>query len=357
MNGEGTRPSMTALMLLREVSRFTDRMLGQRGVRTAVWARNRRTVAQCPHLGMAAASHRGVDRDPATLVADDRDGARDGARDDARRQDDGAGVDGVVLEPHAPGLDRPDSGRDLDVNPATLEHARRRGRQLRVDLRQNPRAGLEQPEADLVAPDARIEAQHVVGKRRELTHQFYADQSAADHDDCETPAPLGRVRGCVRAFEAFDQVISQHQRIRHRLERQGVRRAGNQSVVRRRAKRDHQMVVGQAVRAAFGSHGSNELSFEVNRFDGGFDEAGALKGGADGLRAMSQLQPAGACLEQERREHEEVLAAHESDLDICSAAAGPSRGVARSSRHRIRRRLRQCACSLPNRLITSERDR
>jgi hypothetical protein len=36
----------------------------------------------------------------------------------------------------------------------------------RVDLWQNPRAGLEQPKADLVvAPDARIEAQHVVGKR------------------------------------------------------------------------------------------------------------------------------------------------------------------------------------------------
>jgi hypothetical protein len=73
----------------------------------------------------------------------------------------------------------------------------------------------------------------------------------------------------------------------------------------------------------FGSHGSNELSFEVNRFDCGFDEAGSLKCGADGLRAMSQLQPAGACLEQERREHEEVLAAHESDLDICAPPQDP----------------------------------
>jgi hypothetical protein len=31
---------------------------------------------------------------------------------------------------------------------------------------------------------------------------------------------------------------------------------------------------------------------------------------------MPQLQPAGAGLEQERREHEEVLAAHERDLDV-----------------------------------------
>ena len=62
------------------------------------------------------------------------------------------------------------------------------------------------------------------------------------------------------------------------------------------------MVVRQAVGAAFGSDGSNELSFEVNRFDCGFYEAGPLNCGADGLRAMSQLQPAAACLEQERCE-------------------------------------------------------
>jgi hypothetical protein len=64
------------------------------------------------------------------------------------------------------------------------------------------------------------------------------------------------------------------------------------------------------------SHGANELSFEVDGFDCAFDEACSLKCGADGLCAMSQLQPAGACLEEEGREHEEVLAAHERDLDI-----------------------------------------
>jgi hypothetical protein len=199
----------------------------------------------------------------------------------------------------------------MDVNAAMLEHARRRGRQLRVDLWQDPRAGLEQPKTDLVAPNARIKAQHVVGKRGELTDQFYANQSSANDDNRQTLAPLRRVRGCVRAFEAFDQVISQHQRIRHRLERQGVRRAGNQPVVRRCAKRDNQMVVGQAVRAAFGGHGSNELSFEINGFHCGLDEAGSSQRGANRLRAMPQLQAPGAGLEQERRQHEEVLAAHE----------------------------------------------
>src|SRR5262245_1993749 len=80
------------------------------------------------------------------------------------------------------------------------------------------------------------------------------------------------------------------------------------------------MVVGQAVLGAIRSHGANELPFHVHRFDGRFDEARVLKRGADGLRAMPQLQHAGACLEQERREHEKVLAAHESDLNTSAPA-------------------------------------
>ena len=83
------------------------------------------------------------------------------------------------------------------------------------------------------------------------------------------------------------------------------------------------MVVGQLVCIAFRDHGSNELSVEDNRFDGGFDEAGSSKRGADGLRAMPQLQAAGTGLEQKRCEHEEVLAAHESDLDIRAPTQHP----------------------------------
>src|SRR5215204_5036674 len=112
---------------------------------------------------MAAASHRRVDGNPATLIAYDRDCAGDGTRDDARRKHDGAGVDGVVVDPHAPEFNRPDSGGDLEVNPAPLEHARRRSRQLLIDLGQNPGTRLEQLKANLLAPDTRIEAQHVVG--------------------------------------------------------------------------------------------------------------------------------------------------------------------------------------------------
>src|SRR4029079_9405320 len=147
---------------------------------------------------------------PPTLRAYDRDRARDRTWDDPRCQYDRASVDRVVLQPHALGLDCPDRGRDPDVHSAPLEQARCCRRQLLVNLWQNPRPGLEQPKAHLVSTDARIEAQHAVCKGREFTDEFYADESAPDHDHRQTLAPLSGIRGGVSAFEALDQVISQH---------------------------------------------------------------------------------------------------------------------------------------------------
>src|SRR5262245_44054741 len=190
--------------VVREVSCFTDCMVGQGGVGMAVRAWYRGTVTECPHLRMAAASHRGVHGDPAALVADDRNGARDDARDNACGQHDRAGVDGLASDLYVPPVDRPNRGRDLDVDAPTLQHACRRSRQCRVDLLEDSWAGLEQPKADLVASNARIEAQYVVGKGGELTDQFCADQSAANHDNRQTLAPLCRTRGGVGAFEALD---------------------------------------------------------------------------------------------------------------------------------------------------------
>ena len=63
-----------------------------------------------------------------------------------------------------------------------------------VDLRQNAWAGLEQQEANLVASEPRIEAQHVVGERRQLAQQLDADQAAADHDDRQAAASRRRIR-------------------------------------------------------------------------------------------------------------------------------------------------------------------
>jgi hypothetical protein len=111
----------------------------------------------------------------------------------------------------------------MDAGAAPLEHARCHDCKLLVDLGQDSCAGLEQPEANLVASDPRIEAQHATHECRELTQQLDTDEAAADDDYRETAATCCRFGGRIRSFELLDQVISQHQRIRHRLEREGVR--------------------------------------------------------------------------------------------------------------------------------------
>ena len=54
----------------------------------------------------------------------------------------------------------------------------------------------------------------------------------------------------------------------------------------------------------------------VNVLDRCLDESRTSKRRSDRLRAVTELQPAGAGFEQERCEHEEVLAAHERNLDV-----------------------------------------
>jgi hypothetical protein len=60
--------------------------------------------------------------------------------------------------------------------------------------------------------------------------------------------------------------------------------------------------------------------FDVDVLYGRLDEARPAQRGPDRLRAMSQLEDPGARLEEQRRQHEEVVAAHERDLDAVLSA-------------------------------------
>src|SRR4029078_1813706 len=88
------------------------------------------------------------------------------------------------------------------------------------------------------------------------------------------------------------------------------------------------MVVWQRMIDSLRSNGSNDLSFHVNLFNRGLDEARTSKRGADWLRAMPQFQPSRARLEQQRCEDKEVFAAHQRNLDH-PLPAPHSRRVAR----------------------------
>jgi hypothetical protein len=119
----------------------------------------------------------------------------------------------------------------------------RRRRELLVDLGEQARTGLEQLEPDLLTADTRVESAHVVGEGGQLAEELDAHQAASDDDDRQATAPRARFGRGIGPFELLDQVIPQHERIGHRLEREGVRRAGNQPVVGGCAERDDEMVV------------------------------------------------------------------------------------------------------------------
>jgi hypothetical protein len=64
----------------------------------------------------------------------------------------------------------------VDVGAPATEHVRGDSRELLVDLGQDTRAGFEQQEVDLVAPDPGIKAQHVFDEGRELAKQLDTDE-------------------------------------------------------------------------------------------------------------------------------------------------------------------------------------
>ena len=118
-------------------------------------------------------------------------------------------------------------------------------------------------------------------------------------------------------------MVSQHQRVRHRLEGERIRRTGNQALVRSCAERHDELVIWHVVFTSFWRHGSHGLAFDVDVVNVRLDEARPAQGGADRLSAVPQFQPSRAGFEQERREDEEVLAAHERDLDVALSAQAP----------------------------------
>ena len=121
-------PFDDALNVARELSRFAHGMLRERRIWVAIRSRNRCAVAERPHLRVAAAPHRTVDDDPATLIVDDRYCARDGARNGARGQHDCARLDRLVREVHTSGLDRANRRGHAHVSTTPVEHPARHGR-------------------------------------------------------------------------------------------------------------------------------------------------------------------------------------------------------------------------------------
>ena len=152
-------------------------------------------------------------------------------------------------------------------------------------------------------------ARHPAIEPRRLQHLLDCDQRLAT---------IGRR---IRTFEALDQVIPQHERVGHRLERERARGTGDERLIRRRAERHDQLIVRHLVGDAFRGDRVDNAPFDIDGLYVCFDEARAAQCGPDGLCAVAQLERSRARFEEEWREHEEGVTTHECDLDASLFAA------------------------------------
>src|SRR3954468_17783815 len=83
------------------------------------------------------------------------------------------------------------------------------------------------------------------------------------------------------------------------------------------------MVVRHVVRRAAAGSGANDLPIDVDALNCGLDKTRRLKCSTDRLRTVPQLQPSRAGFEQKWRDDEEVLTAHERNLDPRASAQRP----------------------------------
>src|SRR6185312_9901295 len=200
--------------------------------------------------------------------------------------------------PYDARLDHLHGRRRLELRAAPAQYLLRVPGDERHRLRQQAIAGLEELKAQLVSTDARIVSELVVNECRELAEQLDPDEAAADDDNRQQlPAPL-RAGLHVRALQALDDMVPQHERVGHGLERARVLGPRNQIHVRRRAERDDDVVVRQLVNGPFRRDDARDASFEVDVLDGRLDEARVAEAGPDRLRAVAELQHTGAGLEE-----------------------------------------------------------
>src|SRR5262249_6208163 len=152
--------------------------------------------------------------------------------DDPGREDDGFRFNGLVRQVDLARLDGlyADVSPDVRAAPPAQDLGPVNG-QLRVDLRHEAVARLEQDEADLVDIHALVKRYDRVREGGQLAEQFDPPQPAADDDERELPALAPGVGLRVGALEALDNVAAEQQGVGEGLEGEGVLRAGDHAAV------------------------------------------------------------------------------------------------------------------------------
>ena len=194
-------------------------------------------------------------------------------------------------------------------------------RQLRVDLRHDAVAPLEQDEADLVAAHVLVKRRDPVHERGQLAEQLHPDQPAADDHEREQSAFALGVRLHVGPLEPLDDVVAEQEGVGQGLEREGVLRAGDHLPVGHGPESQDQMVVGQfaalARRRPGGPPGAPGRCPEpwLRRTGWSARTRGWAKSNVASPGCPEQTSNSSGVMS------EEVVPAHENDLDIRPALA------------------------------------
>src|SRR4051812_1741467 len=99
-------------------------------------------------------------------------------------------------------------------------------------------------------------------------------------------------------------MIAQEERIGDALEGARVLRARNERHVRPRPERNHDVIVWKHQVVSFRQRDANGAICYVDAFHGPLYESHPPKARPDWLRAVTQLQDSGACLEEQGTEQE-----------------------------------------------------
>jgi hypothetical protein len=167
-----------------------------------------------------------------------------------------------------------------------------------------------------------VKRRDAVNECGQLAEQLHSDQSAANDREREQSAFALRVSLHVGPLEALDHVVAEQEGVGERLEREGVLRTGDHRSVGHRPQRQDQLVVGQF--GAFGPGAQvDHAPLQVDLLNRRLDEPGGPQKGADRQGAVAHVQGAGTDLEEQRGHQEEVVPAHQNDLDIRAALAKP----------------------------------
>jgi hypothetical protein len=135
-------------------------------------------------------------------------------------------------------------------------------------------------------------------------------------------ALAGGIRFDVGSLEPLDDVVAEQEGVSEGFESEGVLRAGDHSLVGHPAEGDDELVVGQFTRFSPAAQ-VNHAALQVKALERGFDEACGPQERTNGKGTMPGVECPGTHLEKQRSHHEEIVPAHENDLDVPPPSAKP----------------------------------